>query len=115
MKKDRNSFFSGYGYGPVANNMGMGMNNFVPNQAVSASNQFYAGPAYQDIGMNNMSGMNNNMYTDIDSRLSKVSRMRLLVSFSFLMSSFMRYRSDDLSLEACEPRWMPEIVSVPCS
>jgi len=49
MKKDRNSFFSGYGYGPVANNMGMGMNNFVPNQAVSASNQFYAGPAYQDI------------------------------------------------------------------
>ena len=74
MKKDRNSFFSGYGYGPVANNMGMGMNNFVPNQAVSASNQFYAGPAYQDIGMNNMSGMNNNMYTDIDSRLSKVER-----------------------------------------
>lgn len=25
------------------------------------------------------------------------------------------YRSDVLSLEACEPRWMPEIVSVPCS
>ena len=74
MKKDRNSFFSGYGYGPIANNMGMGMNNFVPNQAVSASNQFYAGPAYQDNGMNNTSGMNNNMYTDIDSRLSKVER-----------------------------------------
>lgn len=79
MKKDRNSFFSGYGYGPVGN-MGMGMNNFVPNQAVSASNQFYAGPAYQDTGMNNMSGMNNmtsmnnNMYSDIDSRLSKVER-----------------------------------------
>lgn len=32
MKKDRNSFFSGYGYGQVGN-MGMGMNNFVPNQA----------------------------------------------------------------------------------
>ena len=47
MKKDRNSFFSGYGYGPVANNMGMGMNNFVPNQAVSASNQFYAGYRYE--------------------------------------------------------------------
>ena len=71
MKKDRNSFFSGYGYGPVGN---MGMNNFVPNQAVSASNQFYAGPAYQDTGMNNMSSMNNNMYSDIDSRLSKVER-----------------------------------------
>ena len=76
MKKDRNSFFSGYGYGPVGN-MGMGMNNFVPNQAVSASNQFYAGPAYQDTGMNsmnNMTSMNNNMYSDIDSRLSKVER-----------------------------------------
>ena len=73
MKKDRNSFFSGYGYGQVGN-MGMGMNNFVPNQAVSASNQFYAGPAYQETGMNNMSSMNNNMYSDIDSRLSKVER-----------------------------------------
>lgn len=66
MKKDRNSFFSGYGYGPI-NNGGM-----IPNQTVSASNQFYAGPAmnYQDAS----SGMSNNMYSDIDSRLSKIER-----------------------------------------
>ena len=63
MKKDRYSFFSGYGYGPI--NSGVGM---MPNQTVSASNQFYAGPAYQD------TSMNNNMYTDIDSRLSKLER-----------------------------------------
>lgn len=67
MKKDRDSFFSGYGYGPVGN-----MPSMIPNQTVSASNQFYAGPAYQDSPMNQ--GMNNNMYTDIDSRLSKIER-----------------------------------------
>lgn len=67
MKKDRNSFFSGYGYGPVG-----GVNGMMPNQTVSASNQFYAGPAmnYQS----DSSSMNNNMYSDIDSRLSKIER-----------------------------------------
>lgn len=65
MKKDRNSFFSGYGYGPIGN-----VPNMIPNQTVSASNQFYAGPAYQEQTPN----MNNNMYTDIDSRISKLER-----------------------------------------
>ena len=67
MKKDRNSFFSGYGYGPISNQNAMPY----PNQTVAASNQFYAGPAYQDTSMANM---NNNMYSDIDSRISKIER-----------------------------------------
>lgn len=68
MKKDRDSFFSGYGYGPM-NNYPAGMP--IPNGTVAASNQFYAGPAYQDTSVPNM---NNNMYSDIDSRISKIER-----------------------------------------
>ena len=66
MKKERNSFFqeygmSGYNNG-MPNNMMMG-----PNQSFSANSSFYSGTGYNP-------NMNNNMYSDIDSRLSKIER-----------------------------------------
>ena len=63
MKKDRNSFFSEYSMNSFDTgmpNMMMGM----PNQSFSANSNFYAGPAMP----------NTNMYSDIDSRLSKIER-----------------------------------------
>lgn len=65
MKKDRNEFFSSYGY-----NSNMMVPN-IPNgnmfgNTVSANSNFYSGPANPN--------MNNNMYSDIDSRLSKIER-----------------------------------------
>ena len=63
MKKDRNSFFEGYGYGFEQSGM---PNMPIPNQAFSANSNFYAGPVNPN--------MNNNMYSDIDSRLSKIER-----------------------------------------
>lgn len=61
MKKNRNSFFSEYGYNSMNNN-----NMMVPNQGMAANSQFYAGPMPNN--------MNTNMYSDIDSRLSKIER-----------------------------------------
>ena len=57
MKKDRNSFFSEYGMNAY-NNMPM-----MPTNTFSANSSFYSGP-----------GFNPNMYSDIDSRLSKIER-----------------------------------------
>lgn len=70
MKKDRNSFFSEYGFNSMNPNMGAGVNPnmMVPNQGVAANNSFYAGP------MPPNSNLNPNMYTDIDSRISKLER-----------------------------------------
>jgi hypothetical protein len=65
MKKDRNSFFSGYGFNSANN--GINPNMMMPNNEVSANSSFYAGP-----GMPN--NMNPNMYSDIDARLSKLER-----------------------------------------
>lgn len=70
MKKDRNVFFSEYGY-----NANMTMPNNMPNQnmmgnTISANSNFYSGPANPNMNSN----MNNNMYSDIDSRLSKIER-----------------------------------------
>lgn len=59
MKKDRNAFFQEYGMNAYNGNM---PNMMMPNQAFSANSSFYSGP------------MNNNMYSDIDSRLSKIER-----------------------------------------
>lgn len=73
MKKDRNSFFSEYGYNQVNTgfpNMNMGMP--YPNQAVASNSSFYAGPLVNN-NEQSMQG-NNNMYSDIDSRLSKIER-----------------------------------------
>ena len=64
MKKDRNSFFSEYGMSGY--NSGMPNMNMMPNQAFSANSSFYSGPGFAN--------MNNNMYSDIDSRLSKIER-----------------------------------------
>ena len=66
MKKDRNSFFQEYGMNGYNNMM---PNMMMPNQAFSANSSFYSGP-----GMNYNPNMNNNMYSDIDSRLSKIER-----------------------------------------
>jgi len=66
MKKDRNSFFQEYGMSGYNNGMPNMMMGF-PNQSFSANSSFYAGA-----GMN--PNMNNNMYSDIDSRLSKIER-----------------------------------------
>lgn len=63
MKKDRNSFFQEYGMSGYNNGM---PNMMMPNQAFSANSNFYAGPASGPYG--------NNMYSDIDSRLSKIER-----------------------------------------
>lgn len=60
MKKDRNSFFSEYS---AFNNMQP--NIMMPNQIASANSNFYVGPA---------NNLNNNMYSDIDTRLSKLER-----------------------------------------
>ena len=66
MKKTRNSFFEEYGMNGYNNGFPMGM----PNQAFSANSSFYSGP-----GMNFNPNYNNpNMYSDIDSRLSKIER-----------------------------------------
>ena len=65
MKKDRNAFFQEYGmsgYGNIPN-----PNMMAPNQTFSANSSFYSGPGYNP-------NMNNNMYSDIDSRLSKIER-----------------------------------------
>ena len=58
MKKDRNSFFSEY------NMTSMNMPNMMPNPnpIFSANSSVYSGP------------MNPNMYSDLDSRLSKIER-----------------------------------------
>ena len=64
MKKDRNSFFQEYGMNAYNGNM---PNMMMPNQTFSANSSFYSGP-------NMMPNMNNNMYSDIDSRLSKIER-----------------------------------------
>ena len=66
MKKDRNAFFSEYDY-----NTNMMVPGNIPNQnmmgnTISANSNFYSGPANPN--------MNNNMYSDIDSRLSKIER-----------------------------------------
>lgn len=62
MKKDRNSFFSEYGYNSIQSNPNMVM----PNQGAYANSTFYSGPMPNN--------MNNNMYGDLDSRLSKIER-----------------------------------------
>lgn len=82
MKKDRNAFFSGYGY-----NTGMnpGMNpqmapGFIPNQQIAANSNFYAGPATSGNIMPAPGGMMpggmmpGGVPSDIDSRLSKLER-----------------------------------------
>lgn len=77
MKKNRNSFMSEYGYNAYNNMAMMPQNpNFVNqnamNQGVSANtnSNFYAGPIAGNVPPN----MNNNMYTDIDSRISRLER-----------------------------------------
>ncbi len=76
MKKDRDSFFSGYGYGTAPQGMspGLGMPmqggmQGMPMQGgphhVAANSNFYAGPGMEHQHM---------MPTDIDSRLSKMER-----------------------------------------
>lgn len=65
MKKNRNSFFQEYGYNSYNNNIPQNMQNIgFPNQMVSSNSSFYSGPAEQ----------NNNMFYDIDSRISKIER-----------------------------------------
>jgi hypothetical protein len=65
MKKDRNTFFSEYGYNSMNSGFpGMMMPN---NQTFSANSSMYAGPAINP-------NVNNNMYSDIDARLSKIER-----------------------------------------
>lgn len=66
MKKDRNTFFSEYGFNQ-ASSFAPNNNMMMPNNTVSASNSFYAGPIPNQ-------PMNNNMYSDIDSRISKLER-----------------------------------------
>lgn len=73
MKKDRNSFFSEYGFNQSTGyipNMNMNQMGMVPNQTVSANSQFYAGPSLN----NNNAFMNQNMYSDIDARMAKIER-----------------------------------------
>ncbi|MDD2409718.1 MAG: hypothetical protein PHD03_03260 [Bacilli bacterium] len=74
MKKDRNTFFSGYGYNSMNPGMGQMGPNLIPNQ-VAANSNFYAGPA---VGGNIMPGSTMQQYgamaSDIDSRLSKLER-----------------------------------------
>lgn len=62
MKKNRNAFFQEYGYN--INSMPNMMMPNIPNTSFSANSNFYTGP------MN----ANPNMYSDIDSRLSKIER-----------------------------------------
>ncbi len=72
MKKDRNSFFSEYGFNQSSGyipNMNMNQMGIMPNQTVSANSQFYAGSS-----LNNNSYMNQNMYSDIDARMAKIER-----------------------------------------
>ncbi len=71
MKKDRNTFFSGYGYNAM--NPGMGP-NLIPNQ-VAANSNFYAGPAAQgNIMPGAMMPPTGGIPSDIDARLSKLER-----------------------------------------
>ncbi|MDD2238666.1 MAG: hypothetical protein PHH51_02125 [Bacilli bacterium] len=74
MKKDRNTFFSGYGYNSMNPGMGQMGPSLIPNQ-VAANTNFYAGPA---VGGNVMPGsmvpQTSIMPSDIDSRLSKLER-----------------------------------------
>ncbi len=72
MKKDRNSFFSEYGYNqstgyiPNMNNQNM---NMLPNQTIAANSNFYVGPT-----PNYSNNSNVNMYSDIDARMAKIER-----------------------------------------
>ena len=65
MKRDRNSFFEGYGMSTFEPNPNMFMG--MPNQ-FSANSSFSAGPNMYN------PNMSNNMYSDIDARLSKIER-----------------------------------------
>lgn len=72
MKKDRNTFFSEYGFNQTTNmmptmpNQNMMPNaSMMPNQTFAANSSLYAGPAVN---------MNQNMYSDIDARLAKIER-----------------------------------------
>ena len=67
MKKDRNTFFSEYGFNQTTNMMPTPnmIPNMMPNQTFSANSSLYSGPSLN---------MNQNMYADIDSRLAKIER-----------------------------------------
>lgn len=58
MKKDRNAFFNEYNMA----SMNIPTPNMMPNPIFSANSSVYSGP------------MNPNMYSDLDSRLSKIER-----------------------------------------
>lgn len=69
MKKDRNTFFSEYGFNQSTNmfpNQNM-IPNMMPNQTFAANSSMYSGPTPNI-------NMNQNMYSDIDSRLAKIER-----------------------------------------
>lgn len=69
MKKDRNSFFSEYGYNQSSGFIPNQNMNMLPNQTVAANSNFYIGPT-PNYGNN----VSTNMYSDIDARMAKIER-----------------------------------------